>query len=653
MRYPSMAPSSWRAHCVCFRAVLMCLIATPVLSSVSFGWIYPEHRDITLRGIQKLDPQRQAVLEKIWVEARSGFETRLSAVPADATQGERPNAIDYAAWPAIAGDHSCSAANMLQNVLETPWILDVADVCARLKNRLAVSTRRSERINHLRDSDIQLQRVDPEYATRAGSNNVHFLLARTRDDVDARTYLTRTFREGTELNALGTYLRHHLSALKKISRLSRDSLAPAQRGALARAALADEAFGLHFLEDVFASGHIAGTWGDASLRKGTHDYYNEHGLETATWSGRNIVLTWDAWMRAEDAEPASEVISKSLAQFVDAFTGAVEVSSVTAGEEVSEQPDTFNVCRNSVHDPLSLGQDVIPLLAQTLRETPVPALGPGLGELPRFRAELGPFIGVAPSAFAGTLGGGFAPAQTSVGGMGGVGFAVRVGLGLEGIINEAGDGLVFLDVGIREDAASSQKITEAEVLQQYGAITAAIPGRTAYSLRLRLPFWLIPGDLILAAPVLLLVSPQTYTQMAVVAGGGGLIPWQAGISTFLGRFQFILGREVGMSMFGYGKEEDRMIIPYPDAPGGAELISFRSLQFDFPLLEYRPFRTFSLDQSSSLVLQLSGGFDVPLSVDVVGPAGAPQPEMRTIWHAGLRLAFDWRYYLGSSGGGGK
>ena len=32
------------------------------------------------------------------------------------------------------------------------------------------------RINALRNSDIKLQSADPEYATRAGSNNVHFLL---------------------------------------------------------------------------------------------------------------------------------------------------------------------------------------------------------------------------------------------------------------------------------------------------------------------------------------------------------------------------------------------------------------------------------------------------------------------------------------------
>ncbi len=129
-----------------------------------------------------------------------------------------------------------------------------------------------------------------------------------------------------------------------------------------------------------------------------------------------------------------------------------------------------------------------------------------------------------------------------------------------------------------------------------------------------------------------------------------MIPWQAGISTFLGRFQFVAGREVGVSLFGYGKEEDRIILPpEPGTQDKATLVSLRSIEFDFPLLEYRPFRTFSLDQSSSLVFQLSTGFDVPVSTTVIAPAGAPEPSLRSTWHANLRVAFDWRYYF--SGGG--
>jgi hypothetical protein len=160
-----------------------------------------------------------------------------------------------------------------------------------------------------------------------------------------------------------------------------------------------------------------------------------------------------------------------------------------------------------------------------------------------------------------------------------------------------------------------------------------------------MPFWLIPGDLLLALPILAPISLETYSKMAVVAGNGGLIPWQAGIATPLGRFQFVLGREVGFTLYGYGKEEDRLVIPSEVPSTSATLIDLRSISFDFPLLEYRPFRTFSLTQSSSLIFQLYGGFEVPLSESVVRPIGAQEPDLKTIWQLGLRLVFDWRYYL--------
>jgi len=629
-----------------FQIVLACLFAT-----TSHAWIYPEHRDITVLAIQKLDPGRRATLDMLWADARRGYELRLSPFSADTTLGEKPSLIDYGAWPAIAGDHSVSGVNLLHNVLETPWILEVADITARLKNGMATAESRSERINYLRDSDIQLQRADPDYATRAGKNNVHFLLARVNTDIDTRTYIRSSVQAGSELNAMGTYAWYHYSALLKAGRLSREQLSPADRSALARAALADEAFSLHYLEDSFASGHITGTWGDASLRKGTHDYYNESGFETRSWNGKAMVLAGDAWMRPEDAERASAIISVSLGQFVDAVAGSGIGARLVSTEPPPMEADTFDVARNIVHIKREFDQAAIQLFAETLLETPIPALGSGMGELPRFRAELGPFVGFAPAAFGGGMSGGFGVDQTEIGGMGGLSLALRVGLGIEGVMNEGGDGLVFLDFGIRTDAPSAKDIDQSQALDKLGAIAAQIPARSAYTFRLRLPFWLIPGDLLLAAPTVGLISMPTFMQMAVAAGSGGLIPWQSGIATVIGRFQFILGREVGVSFYGYGKEEDKMLIPITGVPPvQTPIVSLRSIQLEFPLLEYRPFRTFSMNQSSSLVAQLYGGVDIPTKVSVVAPAGVEEPSLRNNWFIGVRVAFDWRYYLGSGKG---
>lgn len=94
------------------------------------------------------------------------------------------------------------------------------------------------------------------------------------------------------------YRHHHLAALQKAARAGRETLPTETRRALLLAALADEAFALHFLQDTDAAGHIAGTWGDASQRKGTHDDDNEHGLEVSTWSldGSPVVVVGDAHM---------------------------------------------------------------------------------------------------------------------------------------------------------------------------------------------------------------------------------------------------------------------------------------------------------------------------------------------------------------------
>ncbi|MCK5573278.1 MAG: hypothetical protein KAJ12_10990, partial [Bacteroidetes bacterium] len=381
--------SEWGARAISLLLGLLLVV------NASFAWVYPEHRDIALLAIQNLDPERRAVLDQLWAVARVGHEARLCEAVADFTQGEKPDCLDYAAWPAIAGDHSCSARDMLHNVLETKWILGVADVCARLKKNLAVAKSRNAHINALRDSDIDLQRTDPAYATRAGSNNVHFLLARPRFDITPEEYGAACLSEGVELNAMAAYSWYHVSALEKADRLSRETLSPEERSALALAALADEAFALHFLQDAFASGHVAGTWGDASLRKGTHDHYNEAGLEVATWTGERMILMGDAWMRHEDAERAAVTVRVSLEQVLDAARGEGPVAELAIQGLPTELADDFNVCKTDTVPPRVVDDVTGPLLTDVLEDTPVPALASGLGQMPRFRAELGTFVGVS------------------------------------------------------------------------------------------------------------------------------------------------------------------------------------------------------------------------------------------------------------------
>jgi hypothetical protein len=610
--------------------------------SHTIAWIYPEHRDITILAVQNLDQQYRIELDKLWFEARIGYENRLTTTIIDSIQSTNPDKLDFAAWPAIAGDHSCSSDNMLFNILQTDWILKVAYVAAQLKIDLANSKNRHEHVNALRDSDIRLQRVDPQYATRAGSNNVHFLFARPNAETGVRDYLIACLSKGAELNALGAYTWFHVSALQKAAKYFKNSLSEEKRSALIRSALADEAFALHFLEDAFAAGHTAGTWGNAAQRKGTHDYYNEKGLTTITWDGSRMVLTGDAFMRQQDAEVAAKSIQLSLEQLVDAATGKIIFDYQYNNTIIVTVPDTLNVCKTNYMPKRSVDPAIIDLCAEILVTTPVPGLGTGLGELPRFRAELGTFIGAVSALRGNAVNGGFGTNQNDPGATGGIDAGIRLGLGIEGVMHGGGDGLVFLEAGWRQDASSSMKYGSSPILEEGGQFTAAIPGRTAIYTRFRMPFYLIPLDLLITAPILLIASPDTYASMAVSAGLGGLIPWQAGIETGIGRFQFILGREFGVTF--YGSEDDKDAILVSVNEDETVLVNYKSTHFDFPVVEYRPFRTFSLDQSSSLVLQLNFGVDIPHSEAAVFPKGSEIPELGPVWSVGLRTAFDWRYY---------
>ena len=436
------------------RTLLLATCLGVLLPVTALAWVYSEHRDITVLAVQQLEPAQRALLEKLWSEARAGHEARLCAQLADTTQGPNPTCIDYAAWPAIGGDHSCSARDMLSNVLDTPWILDVARISAQLKRRLAGATRRDQRINAVRDSDIALQRADLDYATRAGSNNVHFLLARPDVAIEPEAYARLALGPGAELNAMGAYVWYHLRALAQAARLARGDLAPAVRAQVALAALADEAFALHFLEDSFAAGH---GWhvGRRGCTQGTHDYYNERGVEVVTWAGRRFVAQGDAYMGPQDAERAATAVRDSLAQLIGALDGKVDTDAAADAFEETE-PDAFDVCQQS-HFPAAAGTVAdIRALVPIIEQTPVPALGPGSGELPRFHAELGPFVGVSAAARGATLAGGFGSTQTGASTTGGLEAAVRVGLGLEGVLNESGDGLVFAEVGLRQDAATAR-----------------------------------------------------------------------------------------------------------------------------------------------------------------------------------------------------
>ena len=628
------------------------LILIILISSLSANaWIFHEHRAIAVSAIQKMDSNRATLFNQLWKNAIKGHESRLAALPADTSLNEKSNKLDYASWTAIGGDHSCSPDLMLDEVLNTDWILKVFQITYKYSKVLPKEFDLSNISDLMRNQDIELQWADPNYATRAGSNNSHFLIARPRSYLTGREYADYCFKTGQDINAIGVYVMFHVNALNKMHFLAINKDIPDEkRKDIILAAFADEAFALHFLEDIYAAGHVAGTWGDASLRKGTHDYYNAHGLEINTWNSKSYIIMGDGHLRKEDIDSASSVVLLSLNQFIDAYHNILKINYPKFNENQLLKPDTFNVCKNNYMPPLNTFKNDTSYnkyLAEVLINTPKPALSSGIGSLPRFRAELGPFVGISSAAQFNTIFGGFSSETNSIGFNGALSIAGRLGLGLEGVVNETADGLVFLDAGFIINSKSSSLFCESEGCKILNQISAIIPARNAVFARLRMPYFVIPGDLILGLP-LALIAPKTYESMAIIAANGGIIPWQTVMITSFGKFQFILGRELACTFYGSLGSDNGFVRPLPDDSNGLLILKVKSLAFEFPIIEYRPFTSFSFDQSTSLRIQFYAGVEFPTSVIVENPIGFATPHMGTVWSGGLRIVFDWRNYLNSN-----
>ena len=201
---------------------------------------------------------------------------------------------------------------------------------------------------------------------------------------------------------------------------------------------------------------------------------------------------------------------------------------------------------------------------------------------------------------------------------------------------------MFGQIGFRAESPSSNKAAGTAVGGLSGSLSAAIPARSGPSLRVRMPFYLVPGDLLLLSPMYFF-DRQRYAQLAVTAANGGLLGWQQGWATRYGHFQFVLGRELGVTWFGW--TGNTQLVAPSDPPGGlGRVVNYKSVFFDLPIFEYRPYRAFSSNQSSTVLFQLFAGADIPYGESIDSPPGAPPVNLRTVYSLGLRMVFDWRYY---------
>ncbi len=625
------------------KVVLAMALATflPPAAGPARAWIFHEHHGITSSAISGLSDEQAAILRDLWESARTGREGRFCPEPSAPELDTAPGCLPFSAWPAIGGDHACSSEEILTTVSDTGWILKVAAIGARTGRDLAAAEDERQRNTAYVRYTLDLARTDPTPGVRGAGNNGHFSLNRSSNDL--REYLESAVRAGAPLNAVGIYARSHLAALRLAAAWGAGGPGAEERADLARAALAREAFGLHFLEDSFAAGHVAGCWGGGPERLGTHDYYNEHGLETMTWSGENAILLGDRRMRPEDRERTASAVRASLVHLIEAARSGsplAEGVSPLSLQEAREGPP-FDACKEKVFPDGGPESSMYPLLEEVVSRAPMPGRGPGIASLPRNRAEVGGFISWVSGARVGVLKGQFDRSLNGTYLDGEVSLGLRAGVGLDALTGRTGDGLMFLEIGVANRQEKGPYLSGESPVEN-------LPGRTGVQFRLRSPFYIIPGDLLLAAPVLALTSQQKLKTMAIVAANGGLIPWQRAMPLGeQGRLQFILGREIAISLHGrWGSDHYMMPIwETPLSPPEMREVEVRTTEWEFPILEYRAFRGFAGRQSYTAILQVGAGFDKPIGVEVIGEPEVSAPDLRTRDFIFMRMTFDFRHYF--------
>src|SRR5206468_1931817 len=155
-----------------------------------------------------------------------------------------------------------------------------------------------------------------------------------------------------------------------------------------------EGYALHWLEDSYAAGHVVGSWGDAAWRKGTHDYYNEFGFDTVAWDGKSVVMYGDANLKPADLERASAHVARSLRELAKALTAGDPLAESARGFGPGiDAIYAFDSCQELVQ-PADQGYQRIGVeFWRGFGTLPVAGRGEGDVHPPRFRDELGPFLG--------------------------------------------------------------------------------------------------------------------------------------------------------------------------------------------------------------------------------------------------------------------
>lgn len=112
--------------------------------SLTYCWIFPEHRDIARVAVERLSPEQRKLFEDIWKIAIKGSEGRLTPNLINNGDVSSHHLIDFVSWPAISGDHSISSKILLQ-----PGMQPGSGVIHRRKRvRMTITTNTGFRQRH-------------------------------------------------------------------------------------------------------------------------------------------------------------------------------------------------------------------------------------------------------------------------------------------------------------------------------------------------------------------------------------------------------------------------------------------------------------------------------------------------------------------------
>lgn len=482
-------------------------------ASSAAAWTPPEHTLITKAALTRLleDAGTKVPLERAWWHVVSGAP-RPIAWPCEKVDDDvSPACVSFADLPSLAADHSCAPSDLLAILQRDTWVYDVLARSRATGAKLAKpDTPASERLNLRKMMHRDLQIDDPQYLTRAESVPAHFQAAREQlrwgDRVPTlESYLRQVLENGQITNATGLYVNFHAAAISLAAHARHVCQAgeSAECSSYATSMLMAEAFALHFLEDSFAAGHFVGQWGESrALRMGTHDYYSDHWLEARTWKNETYVAHGDAFFGDADLGHAAPAVTASLRQVILAFDGRspLPFDAVASDDEwgqLQRAPSLsdFDTCKETT-SPMGLASLATSrTLAEVLEQEPMPT--PRNPEIPRFRAELGPFLG-----FSGALDGDFG---TDSGGLRGR-IGMRGGYGLTHISARGMDTHLTAEIG----AAALSRVNDSY-------------SQTGFAARAHIPFGFLPGDGIFVLPLAAGISQNTVLmRWALIAAGGSI-----------------------------------------------------------------------------------------------------------------------------------